>query len=229
MIEIYAITLSEYIDSSLFSKILSIIPPEKREQIKRFAKSEDAIRGALSEILIRYLVKKKLDQTNIVLEKNFFGKPFFKNEKNFHFNISHSGRWIICAIDNDPIGIDIEQISPIDLKIATKIFSNKECKEILSKSDMEGLLYFYKIWTLKESYAKAIGKGLLLPFDSFSITMCGNIIKFTTQNDLPKKYFKQYSVFSKYTMAVCAGKNLFPTHIKLLHVWELCEYLENKL
>lgn len=41
------------------------------------------------------------------------GKPLIKNS-NIHFNISHSRKYTICAIGNTPVGIDIQEINPLD-------------------------------------------------------------------------------------------------------------------
>jgi 4'-phosphopantetheinyl transferase len=47
----------------------------------------------------------------------------------FHFNISQSGNWVVCATDNHPVGIDIEQIQPIDFQIVNSYFSKKEIQD----------------------------------------------------------------------------------------------------
>ena len=43
-------------------------------------------------------------------EKNQYGKPYLSEHPDFYFNISHSGEYVLCAIDNNPIGVDIEEV-----------------------------------------------------------------------------------------------------------------------
>jgi 4'-phosphopantetheinyl transferase len=32
------------------------------------------------------------------------------SSNNIYFNLSHSGSWVICVVDNEPAAIDIEKI-----------------------------------------------------------------------------------------------------------------------
>ena len=70
----------------------------------------------------------------------------------------------MCAIADSPIGVDIEQIRENHHGIAERFFNRNELKYI---NDAES---FYRIWTLKEGYLKAVGLGMRLPLDSFMIS-----------------------------------------------------------
>lgn len=85
------------------------------------------------------------------------GKPFLKNIT-AEFNISHTKDFLLLAIGDAPLGVDIEAIKPnrpIE-KIAEKYFSKAEIQAVKEK----GTSAFYKFWTKKESYGKFTGKGL---------------------------------------------------------------------
>lgn len=119
---------------------------------------------------------------NIKFDTNKYGKPYAIN-LNVEFNISHSGNIVICAIDNKPVGIDIEQIRPIDLKIAKRICSENELRYLFgyppketdfNKTDDTAVLSrFFELWTAKEAYSKCLGNGLCfidtqtIEYDSF--------------------------------------------------------------
>lgn len=92
------------------------------------------------------------------LTKSSAGKLFFiKNS--FHFNISHSGNLVICALsDEEPMGIDIEQILPVPLIEFKNCLSSDEWKDIESSGD---IFAFYRLWTMKEAVCKAEGIGLI--------------------------------------------------------------------
>jgi len=225
MIEIFAVNVHTYIQPVLFERILNYLSFEKRQKVEKFVRFEDAIRAAVAEVLIKYIVMVKVGDVDSVFDKNEFGKPFLKDRLDFHFNISHSGKWVICAIDSTPIGIDIEEVLPIDLSIAAVFFTDEEYQEILDRTGDERLFYFYELWTLKESYLKAVGKGLFLPLNSFSIITHGKEIAIKSLVGLQNHHFKQYDIDRGYKIGVCANKSAFPKSVTMLSVDELCRGL----
>lgn len=102
-------------------------------------------------------------------EQNEFGKPFLVGNKDVFFSLSHSGTLAMCAVSPVPIGVDVERKKEADLRIAKRFFHSEEYEAVISSSDpLRQSEMFFRIWTRKESYVKAIGKGLALPFESFN-------------------------------------------------------------
>ncbi len=98
---------------------------------------------------------------SILINKYFFnvnGKPMLESGK-FGFSISYTDNYVYIAIvRDDVVGIDAEQVNSIDINVSEEFMSKRELiklKEVQNKYK-----YFYKIWTLKESYLKLIGKGI---------------------------------------------------------------------
>lgn len=111
------------------------------------------------------------NHTTISFERNKYGKPYIKNYPDFHFNISHSGKWVVCAVSSQTVGIDIECMNELDQSFANAIFTDHEKHEYLKKGDNPGRLkYIYEIWTLKESYFKYLGKGLSISITNIEFT-----------------------------------------------------------
>lgn len=129
------------------------------ERIAQYCKKEDKLRTYTSYVLLKELAKKygyNLDTLKIVRDKN--GKPCIKNNE-FWFNISHSEDMVAVAIDKKPIGIDIEQIRPLNLHVAKKFFSDK-IEKINSSTNPD--LEFTKQWTIFEGKLKYYGNIALL-------------------------------------------------------------------
>lgn len=87
-----------------------------------------------------------------------YGKPFLQEEPNVFFSISHCKKGIACTLANVEVGIDIEEIRPFDINIARHVCSNEELSLLAESANPARL--FCRIWTEKESYAKALGIGV---------------------------------------------------------------------
>lgn len=206
---------------------LRTISPKKYNQIKKFYKKADFLRALLAEIMIRGIICKKFCINNEKIEfvNTRYGKPYLKNNNNFHFNISHSGDWIVCAIDEYPVGIDIELIQPINLSIAERFFSSEEYSYIISSPIDKQLSLFYDIWTLKECYIKMIGKGLSISLNSFSIkTEDEKTYKHKEEDGA--YFFMQYEFDQQYKLSVCASKNSFSKVINIQKIHDLKQNLK---
>lgn len=99
------------------------VPEERREKARKYFQRTDRERALLGEALVRYhlLSDFGIRKNEISFEQNSFGKPLLSGVE-LHFNISHSGRWVVCAIDTNDIGIDVEIVKDIDLAIAEVFF-----------------------------------------------------------------------------------------------------------
>lgn len=89
-------------------------------------------------------------------EKGERGKPFLSNNPCF-FSVSHSGGFVAVAVADEEIGIDIETIKQRRQSVEKRVFNESEIKLIAESTDCDEA--FYRLWTLKESYLKAIGTG----------------------------------------------------------------------
>jgi len=143
-----------------------------------------------------------------------------------HFNISHSGNCVVCAVDEKAVGVDIEVIKPIDFNIAERFFSKAEYLTLINQPKEMQMKYFYMIWTLKESYIKADGRGLSLPLNSFSIDIKHDKISVVTSNELSNCYFKKYDIDNLHISSVCSLDKNFRDTIKELTVDSLIQTLE---
>lgn len=140
---------------------------------------------------------------DIVIGTDLYGKPYWNDSEKYDFNISHSGDWVVGVLASSCVGIDVEQIGPLDLSVAKHVFSGAELQIILQKDEEEAKDYFYELWTLKESYIKAIGKGFYYSTKDFTINIQerNNQIIDEKQTDLYS--FKSYQIDPNYKLNVC--------------------------
>ncbi|KAJ6756067.1 PHOSPHOPANTETHEINE TRANSFERASE [Salix purpurea] len=124
-----------------------------------------------------------VDPRSLKFRKNVHGKPELVWESDdgqcpspLHFNISHTSSLIACGVTvNSPFGIDVEEkqrkIKNNILAFARRYFSLYEVENLSTISDSEVQRQeFVKLWTLKEAYVKALGRGFsAAPFKTFTI------------------------------------------------------------
>ena len=93
------------------------------------------------------LIKKEVLGEREILKRES-GKPYCRD---LFFNISHSGDFVLLAVSDFEIGIDIEKIRDVDLKISDRCFEEK----VSTKEE------FFSMWTKKESIIKYLGKTII--------------------------------------------------------------------
>lgn len=89
------------------------------------------------------------------------GKPFFPDFPQLHFNLSHSGSFALCALDDSPVGADIETIRPHHPRLADRVCSPSELAWVNAQPDPRRALL--SLWTKKEARVKRDGCGLTVP------------------------------------------------------------------
>lgn len=88
----------------------------------------------------------------------------------WHFNVTHTEGVVVLAVaQGSPVGVDVERVDrPMNFEgLARRFFAPEEAAVIEAADEGQRAALFYRIWTLKEAYVKAIGKGLAHPLDAF--------------------------------------------------------------
>lgn len=155
------------VDDLDLKKAYGLVSKNRQEKIDfyRFEKDKKLSCG------VYLLLKKLLSEENItdpIFKIEKYGKAYISNYENIHFNLSHSGKVVLCAISDRDVGVDVEYIDrKIDLNIAKHYFYNSEYKNIMNCENRPEK--FFEYWVLKESYMKYTGLGMNLKLDSFEI------------------------------------------------------------
>ena len=206
MLEVYALNIAHPIPAAYKELFLSQVSEEKRDKIVRYRKEMDGQRTLVGEILVKVMLAKhlKLSAKEIVFKKNEYGKPYLEGNP-LYFNISHSGEWVVGAISDYLVGIDVEQIKKADLGIAKRFFAPLEYDALMQiaceKAQNEA---FYMLWSGKESYIKMIGKGLTIPLEAFSLAYNQHKIELIDAYKEKKAYFTVYPLQQdRYSLVVC--------------------------
>jgi 4'-phosphopantetheinyl transferase len=223
---VYALSLRKQISEHDYLELLSGVPESRRHKIEKFRFRIDALRSLFSYYLVKYLFQKanQTDKRGFSLTTNEFGKPYIPGSDGFQFNISHSGDWIVCAIHHLPVGIDIEEIKPVDFSVARSHFTPREYEHICNADDGNRLPCFYSIWTLKESYIKALGKGLSIPLNSFCFSQFKDGGPFLGVKSEDSHFFFEYNLCNGYKVAVCSRLAGFDEKIRFIDASDILNH-----
>ncbi|MGC5327079.1 4'-phosphopantetheinyl transferase family protein [Brevibacillus sp. SYSU BS000544] len=215
---VYVCKLDSEWDEVQFQKSLSRVDATKKARILRFVHKKDAWRSLLADMLLRKMLCERFQirEDELVYCTNEYGKPYLLGRKDIFFNLTHSGDWVGCAAGRVPVGVDIERVKPIELGVAKKCFSSEEYSALMAQLEKDRLDFFYELWTLKESYIKAIGKGMSLPLQSFTVRTREEASTFHVQGQGANYFFKTYVLEEGYKMAVCSIEPLFPDKLQVI-------------
>jgi len=215
----YTMTTESLSDPELFAWYYQQMPEERKRKIDRTGMEQDKRLSLAAGILLSLgLQEYGLDASGLQICDNKYGKPYLPDFPKIHFSLSHSGEMAMAAFADMEIGCDVEYQKRANEKLAKRFFCPEEYAWMKESGDeLEQKERFYRLWTLKESFVKAIGLGLHLPLDSFCFSVSpaadegevsarrGSDIRITQQVDQERYEFEEYRLGSsgEYCAAVC--------------------------
>jgi 4'-phosphopantetheinyl transferase len=161
--------------AAVLGELATVLSEEELTRAGRFhfKKHQDAFIAARG--MLRFLLSwhTGIHPRDLQFHYTEYGKPTLAG-LDFHFNLSHSGSIVLYALSPDRrVGIDIEQTRPLqDLdQIAKNYFSPQEYRQFCSLREDEKLTAFFRCWTRKEAFIKAIGEGISFPLQEFDVSL----------------------------------------------------------
>lgn len=132
--------------------------------------------------------------------KGKYGKPFLAEHLEIHYNLSHGDGIAACIVGEKECGIDCERVRTYHANVVKRVFSDTEKAFIESADESEKDLIFFRLWTLKESYIKAIGTGLSYPLVKAEFILDGDVISVHPEGFRFRQYILQNG---KFVVSVC--------------------------
>lgn len=131
------------------------------------------------------------------------------------FNTSRSrGLGVLAIVTGSPmeIGVDVEWTGrPVCVEtVADQFLSSCERRALWCESTESRTHAFFRCWTRKEAYAKALGRGLHLPFDEFSVPVNASPDEFSVSCEAygaptPRQWLRDLSLGEAYQGAIACG------------------------
>jgi 4'-phosphopantetheinyl transferase len=127
------------------------------------------------------------------------------------FNLTHTHGLVAAAVAaHGTVGIDVERIDPVkaDFAMAEVYFAPAEVRTLRGVPAGERTMYFFRLWTLKEAYIKAIGTGLGTPLSSFAFLFEPILIEFDpgTAGHAADWHFAILTTTAQHVLSVAVGR-----------------------
>ena len=164
MLRLYFADVSA-LDPDSFSGILT---DYRREKLSRQRNAQSRRQSLGAELLLRCALADCAPEQPWPPEIRLgeYGKPEW-NVEGLYFNLSHSGELAACVIADHPVGLDVQETCVYREALVKRFFTPEERAFLADSPERDQ--DFGRIWAMKESYGKALGKGLTLPLSSFSV------------------------------------------------------------
>jgi 4'-phosphopantetheinyl transferase len=186
------------VSQELYYNLLKLLPVYIQQDILRYKFLKDQKLKLFAKLLIcKYHQEKfaKFDWSNWKNDLN--GKPFLID--GMHFNIAHSGDYVLVAFSDRMIGIDLEKNVKINVDLFLDFLHVNEKEYILKSNTKQDA--FYEVWTRKEAYLKSIGVGLK---NGLNNENCLNTI--IIKNNV-KWFIYSLPLIDNYKIAICTSLN----------------------
>ena len=193
----------------------AILSPDEQARAARFHFQEHRRYFTASRAILRHVLSAYLgsDPKNVAFVYSSKNKPALggAHAGALAFNVSHSGDIALLAIARSrPVGVDIELIRHNfdTAAIAARFFSDAEQKQLAALPPDQRHDAFFRCWTRKEAYIKALGEGLSLPLSQFDVSLTpddGNALLATRPDALEARRWSLREVRVKpgYAAALC--------------------------
>lgn len=142
-------------------EVINALPDWRKAQTMRFKHQRGRIESAFSYLLLCEALRErgiKEPPTFIYGKEGNDGKPSLKEHPELFFNLSHCKRAVVCAVSEQPVGIDVEMLGHYSERLANYTMNADELAEIAAASDKD--LAFTRLWTMKEATMKLTGEGI---------------------------------------------------------------------
>ena len=205
LIETYILDTKIFSDERLYRLLFSKMPAYRQEKVRNFIFEKDRRLSLGAGVLLAYGLSCRgiFEHQEVLLGDK--GKPYLSDS--LFYNISHSGSKVVCSFSDEEVGVDIEQILPVDENLIRQVSVSSEQAYLLQLEPEVQKQKFFDLWTAKESYMKLLGTGLSLLPTQLELSF-GTELRIRDAGKQVKVCFRQYPL-ENYCLTVCSKKSDF--------------------
>lgn len=214
--EIYVAKVCE-IPDAFCEHLFPLLDKGRAKKVQAMKHHKERLRSIHAGLLLRHAFLSQgysvQQWQEIAVVKGCHGKPYFADFATFFYSLSHSGEWVLCAVDNKEIGADIQEAGTPKLAVAKRFYAGEEYQRLLQyASDLDRqTAELYRIWTAKESCVKLTGRGIGTGISRYVTDSTYMHIKDIEEDSL--FFTRLYEGIPGYMICVCSRCECFPKQI----------------
>ena len=199
----------------LLDDYLDQVRVQRQEKILRMKSIQAQALSIGAEILLEKALYESFGtHKELDIKIGSHGKPSLINDPEIHYNLSHSGNYVVCALASDEVGVDLQKMKQLNLKLAKRYFAEEEVKWLFDLPAEKQQRGFFDLWAIKESYMKFTGKGFALPMKSFSVRIGEGFpdhseVALFKDKEKIAVFFKKYGGPEGYVLWCCSSSSNF--------------------
>lgn len=229
--KIYAAKVCE-IPERFEERLFDVLDRERVEKVRAFRNEKERLRSIHAGLLLRHaFLEEGYDEDmwrQIEISRGSYGKPYMSNCKDFFYSLSHSGEWVICAVDDMETGVDIQEVGEPKMAVAKRFYANEEYDRLFNSAfdKSRQTADIYRMWTAKESCVKLTGRGIGAGISKY-VTDSAYTHIMDIEEDC-QFYMKLYESISGYIVCACSRRERFPEDIILIDLVNITFNMEEK-
>ena len=193
-IELWAARLERPLTDRETAAMLRLLPEERRRRLERLKQPEKRREPLCAYLFLRRALWEQYRWRDLPeIRLSSFGKPYFPEHPDIHFNLSHTAGAVLVALSDRPVGVDIEHIRPVSQRAMRRL------------ADVGTERAFFQSWVRREARAKRSGAGVgtmlasetpLQPGERFYFldTFPGYVAGVATRDGGPPGQVRKYSL-----------------------------------
>ena len=190
------------------------LPQWRIEKAERIVHEESRIQSIVAGRLLDMAVADYLavDIADVIWPEDYDenSRMYIDKEsgKKLLFNITHAGELVAVAVAESCVGLDIECKEDKDFHVTERMFAQEDREYILEDQNR-----FRDVWTIKESFLKCTGEGIVVPLNSFTVDYEGIFKKplkvISKGHEMKDDYYvmTERIVDGSYSFSVCMQKS----------------------
>lgn len=164
MYKLYLFDQYEQLSEQFIVHALQFLPENRRIRALRYRRTIDRWNCVITYLMLQYGLRECFGITSFEIAFGEYGKPYLPEYPHLHFNISHCDIGCAVVVADCPVGVDIQDVRPFSWDVAKRVCCERELAELEKSTDRDKL--FTDMWTMKESYGKMTGRGILYELQS---------------------------------------------------------------